>query len=99
MAVDLSELLALPAEERLRLAEALLTSVVPADLGPVIVEFIERAERTNRALDATIRRFENLDETLAGDRAEVRESVLRASEEWPFELPANRAVPPNPLMK
>jgi hypothetical protein len=88
MAVDLSELLALPAEERLRLAEALWTSVAPADLWPLIVEFIERSERINRALDATIRRFEELDATLARDRAEVRESVLRAGEEWPFEAPA-----------
>jgi hypothetical protein len=88
MAVDLSELLALPAEERLRLAEALWTSVAPADLAPLIVEFIERAERINRALDATHRRCEELDATLARDRAEVRESVLRSGEEWPFELPA-----------
>ena len=86
--MELSELLALPAEERLRLAEALWSSVAPADLAPLIVEFIERAERINRALDATIRRFEELDEALARDRAEVRESVLRAGEEWPFETPA-----------
>ena len=88
MAVDLPELLALPAEERLRLAEALWSSVAPADLGPLVVEFIERAERINRTLDATIRRLEELDETLARDRAEVRESVLRAGEEWPFDAPA-----------
>jgi len=88
MAVDLSELLALPAEERLRLAEALWSSVAPRDLAPLIMEFIERAERINRALDATHRRFEELDETLASDRAQVRESVLRAGEEWHFELPA-----------
>jgi hypothetical protein len=86
MAVDLSELLSLPAEERLRLAEALLTSVAPADLAPLIVEFIDRAERTNRALDLTIRRFEELDEILARDRAEARESVLSANEDWPFEF-------------
>jgi hypothetical protein len=88
MAVDFSELLALPAEERLRLAEALWASVAPADLGPLVGEFIERAERINRALDATIRRFEKLDETLIRDRAQARESVLRASEEWPFEIPS-----------
>jgi hypothetical protein len=87
MAVDLSELLALPAEERLRLAEALWTSVAPADLGLLLAEFIERAERTNQALDATIRRLENLGTTLARDRAEAREATLRAGEEWPFELP------------
>jgi hypothetical protein len=88
MAVNLSELLALPAEERLRLAEALWTSVAPADLAPLIAEFVERAERINRALDATHRRFEELDATLARDRAEVRESVLRSGEEWPFGLSA-----------
>jgi hypothetical protein len=87
MAVELSELLALPAEERTKLAEALLTSVAPADLGPLILEFVERAERINRALDLTIRRFEELEEILARDRAEVRESVLRAGEDWPFALP------------
>jgi hypothetical protein len=88
MAVNLSELLALPAEERLKLAEALWTSVAPPELEPLVVEFIERAERTNRALDETIRRFEKLDEVLSRDRAEARESVLRANEEWPFDLPA-----------
>lgn len=87
MAVDLSELLALPAEERMKLAEALLTSVAPSDLGPLVLEFIDRAERTNRALDLTIRRFEELEEILARDRAEARESVLRGGEDWPFELP------------
>ena len=87
MAVNLSELLALPAEERLKVADALWSSVAPADLGPLVVEFIERAERINRALDARIRRFEELDETLARDRAQVRESVLRGGEEWPFEAP------------
>jgi hypothetical protein len=86
MAVNLSELLALPAEERLRLAEALLTSVAPVDLGPLVVEFIERAERINRALDATLRRLKKLDEPLARDRAEARASVL-AGEEWPFGFP------------
>lgn len=89
MAVNLSELLALPPEERLRLADALWSSVAPADLGPLVVEFIERAERINRALDASIRRFEELDETLARDRAEVRGSVIRAGEEWPLEAPPN----------
>jgi hypothetical protein len=86
MAVDLSELLALPAEERLRLAEALWTSVAPADLGLLIAEFVERAERINQALDVTINRLASLDETLARDRAETRDAVLRTGEQWPFEL-------------
>jgi uncharacterized membrane protein YccC len=92
MAVDLSELLALPPEERLRLAEALWASVARAELEPLAKEFIERVERTNRSLDATIRRLENLDETLARDRAEVREATRRAAEEWPFAVwPTPRA--------
>jgi hypothetical protein len=90
MAVNLSELLALPEDERLRLAEALWASVAPADLAPLIVEFLERAERTNRKLDATLCRLRNLDETLARDCAEARASVLRAGAEWPFE-PASRS--------
>ena len=88
MAVDLSELLALPAEERLRLAEALWASVAPADLWPLVAEFIERADRTNQAVEATIRRLEDLDNLLARDRAEARESVLRSAERWPFSLPS-----------
>ncbi|HET8699694.1 MAG TPA: hypothetical protein VFO94_19580 [Gammaproteobacteria bacterium] len=87
MAVNLAELLALPADERLKLAEALWTSVAPADLALLIAEFVERAERINNALDATIRRLETLDEVLARDRAEAREAVLRAGDAWPFERP------------
>jgi hypothetical protein len=71
-----------PAEERLRLGEELWASVAPADLWPLVAEFIERADRTNRALDVTIRRLDDLDELLARDRAEARESARRAAEEW-----------------
>jgi hypothetical protein len=85
MAVNLSELLALPAEERLRLAEALWTSVAPVDVGLLIAEFVERAGRVNESLDATIGRLASLDETLAHDRASAREAVLRTGEPWPFD--------------
>jgi putative addiction module component (TIGR02574 family) len=86
MAVHLSDLLALPADERLRLAEALWASVAPEDLEPLAREFIRRVARTNEALDATIRRLGRLDETLKRDRAEVREATRRAAEEWPFYI-------------
>ncbi|HZF31755.1 MAG TPA: hypothetical protein VE907_21735 [Gammaproteobacteria bacterium] len=52
----------------------------------LVAEFVERAERINAALDVTIGRLERLDEILARDRAEAREAVLRAGEQWPFEL-------------
>ena len=86
MAVDLAELLALPAEERLKLAEALWTSVAPADVLLLAAEFIERGERINHALDATLNRLENLDAVLARDRAEARDAALRSGENWPFSL-------------
>ena len=87
MAVNLSELLALPPERRLELAEALAESVAPADLKPLVREFVAGAERTNRALEATLRRLDCLDETLERNRAEVREAVRRSGEKWPFLLP------------
>jgi len=84
MAVNLSELLALPREERERLAEALMASTVPADIPLLLREFVARTERTNRALDVALDRLERLDEKLERDRAEVREAVLRSGERWPF---------------
>jgi hypothetical protein len=87
MAVNLSELLALPIEERTKLAEALLDSVARAELEPLAREFVESVKRTNAALDAAIARLDRFDEELARNRAEVREAVLRSGETWPFPLP------------
>ena len=87
MAVNLSELLALPIEERTKLAEALLDSVARAELEPLAREFVESVKRTNAALDAAIARLEQLDDELERNRAEVREGVFRSGERWPFPLP------------
>ncbi len=87
MGVDLSELLALPIEERAKLAEALWDSVARAELEPLIKEFVARVERTSKTLEATNSRLEHFDEELERSRAEVREAVLRSQEEWPFVVP------------
>ena len=93
MAVNLSELLALPPEERMRLAEALLDSVARSELEPLARAFRESMERTNHTLDATLVRLEQLKETIERDRIEVREAVRRSGEEWPFPLPWSRRAP------
>jgi len=84
MAVNLSDLLALPEEERLRLAEALWESLELEELEPLAKRFIESVRRTNRALDATIGRLDHFDETLERNRNDVRAAVRRSAEEWPF---------------
>jgi hypothetical protein len=86
MSVELSELLALPKEERLRLAEMLMEGTVPPDIGPLLRDFVGSLERTNRALDLAIARLSALDERLARGRAEVREAVLTSGEGWPFPV-------------
>jgi hypothetical protein len=85
MAADLDELLALPREERMRLAEALLESAAP-EMGPLLKEFARGLKRTNRALDLAIARLMAFDERLQRSRAEVREAVLRSGETWPFPV-------------
>jgi hypothetical protein len=87
MSVDLNELLALPAEERMKLAEALMESAAPPDIAALLRDFVGALERTNRALDLAIARLSAFDERLARGRAEVRETVLRSGEAWPFPLP------------
>ena len=59
----------------------LWTSVAPADLVLLLAEFLERVDHINQALEVTIHRLEGLEETLARDRAEVREAVLRSGEQ------------------
>ena len=86
MAVNLSELLALPIEERSKLAEALLESIARAELEPLAREFVERVKRTNKALDAAIARLDHFDEEVERGRVEVREAVRRSAEEWPFPV-------------
>ena len=87
MSVDLVELLALPNEERLRLAEILMESTVPPDIGPLLQDFVAGLERTNRALEAALERLSTLDERLERSRAEVRDAVVRSGDVWPFPLP------------
>jgi len=86
MVVNVNELLALPEDERVKLAEMLMESTVPPDIGPLLRDFVSALERTTCALDFAIARLSALDERLARGRAEVREAVLSSSEDWPFPL-------------
>jgi hypothetical protein len=86
MVVNLTELLALPREERIKLAETLMESAAPSDMQPLLRDFVERMERTNRALEVALERMETLDGRIEIDRAEVREAVRRSGESWPFPL-------------
>jgi uncharacterized protein Yka (UPF0111/DUF47 family) len=87
MAVNVTELLALPREERERLLEALMETTVPADIPPLLREFVARTERTNHALETALERLGRLDETIERNREEVREAVRQSGEVWPFPLP------------
>ena len=86
MAVDLNELLALPPEERMKLAETLMESAAPPDIGPLLRQLVTSLERTHRALDLAIARLIALDERFRRARAEVREAVLHSGEQWPFSV-------------
>lgn len=86
MAVDLHELLALPREERIQLAETLLESTAPPDIGPLLRQLVTGLERTNRTLDLAIARMIGFDERRRRARAEVREAVLLSREQWPFPV-------------
>lgn len=87
MAVNLSELLALPSDERMKLAEVLMESTAPQDIGPLLGEFVASLERSNRSLDVALERLSTFDERLEHSRAQVREAVIRSGEVWPFPLP------------
>jgi hypothetical protein len=86
MAVDLDSLLALPAEERMQVAETLLESAAPSDIGPLLRELVAALERTSRALDLAMARLIAFEERLTRARAEVREAVLLAGDHWPFPV-------------
>ena len=90
MAVNVTELLALPREEREKVLEALMETTVPGDIPPLIREFAARTERTNRALEVVLERLSRLDETIERNRAEVRDAVRASGEVWPFPLPPAR---------
>jgi hypothetical protein len=87
MAVNVDDVLALPREEREKLLEALMETTVPADIPPLVQEFVARTERTNRALELVLERLSHLDETIERNRAEVREAVRQSGDVWPFPLP------------
>ena len=87
MAVNVTELLALPREEREKLLEALMETTVPSDIPPLIREFVARTEQANRALEAALERLSRLDDTIERNRAAVREAVRQSGEIWPFQLP------------
>lgn len=78
MAVNLSELLGLPSEERLKLAETLMESAAPADIESLLKEFVAGMERTNRAVEAALERLSRMDHEIERNRAEVREAVRRS---------------------
>ena len=87
MAVNVTELLALPHEERLRLAEMLMESTVPPDIGPLLRDFVVSLERTNRTLEAALERLSTFDERLERVRVEAREAAIGSGDAWPFPLP------------
>ena len=87
MAINVTELLALPREEREKLLEALMETTVPSDIPPLMREFVARTERTNRALEVVIERLSRLDETIERNRSEIREQVRQSGDVWPFPLP------------
>ena len=64
-----------------------METTVPSDIPALVREFIARTERTNRALEVALERLSRLDETIERNRAEVRESVRRSGDVWPFPLP------------
>ena len=87
MAIDLTELLALSPEERMKLGETLMESTLPPDIAALLRDFVDALERTNRALDFAIARLSAFDERLARGRAEARETALSCGDAWPLPLP------------
>jgi hypothetical protein len=87
MGVNVSELLSLPPDERMRLAEMLMESTIPPDIGPLLRDLVASLARTNRRLDETLERLSTFDERLERGRAEVRDAIRCSGEVWPFPLP------------
>lgn len=87
MAVSVTELLALPFEERAKLAEALWESVAPGDLEPLIREMRACMEQAGQSLEATAWRLQHLDAELERNREEIREALRGTAPEWPFAVP------------
>ena len=79
MAVNVNKLLALPREEREKLLAALMETTVPADIPPLLREFVAHTERTNRRSIA-LERLSRLDEMIERNRAEVREAVRESGD-------------------
>jgi hypothetical protein len=87
MAVTVTDILALPREEREKLLEALMETTIPADIPSLLREFVSRTEQSNLALESALDRLGGLDETIERNRAEVRAAVRRPQESWSFPLP------------
>ena len=66
-----------------------METTVPSDIPPLIREFVERTEQTNRVLEGALERLSRLDETIERNRAAVREAVRLSGEVWPFQLPSS----------
>lgn len=86
MSVNLSELLALPVDERLRLAEVLVESAIPHDVALLVRDFVKRMQRTNQEVEEALRRLDCFDRQLERCRVEARAAVLASGERWPFPL-------------
>jgi hypothetical protein len=80
MAVNVTELLALPREEREKLLEALMETTVPADIPPLSTRVRRPYGTTNCALEIALARLSRLDETIERNRAEVREAVRKSGD-------------------
>jgi hypothetical protein len=63
-----------------------MESTAPSNIGPLLREFVQGLERTNRVLASALERMSNLDERLERVRAEARKAALRSGERWPFPL-------------
>jgi hypothetical protein len=87
MAVNMVELLALPLDQRIKIAEALVESAVPPDFEALLREFTVGLRETNRLLQSTLERFAHVEDEVKRDRVDVREAVMRSGESWPFPPP------------
>ena len=86
MGVNLAELLALPSEERLKLAETLMESAVPADVEFLLKEFVRRHGAHEPRRRGRAERLSRMEDTIERNRAEVREAVRRSGDVWPLPL-------------
>jgi hypothetical protein len=51
-----------------------------------VKELSDSVRGTNRALDSAIARLDSLDDVIERGRADIRESVGKTAEHWPFPI-------------